>query len=119
MPFFLQYIYLSLINDFLDADDPYFYLYYGKAPRTPSYFALEKMELPETGRVLRFDSFSKVLSAGMRLGFASGPNVIIEAIERHVSSLLCLSHSSLLLLDAPRGGGGPMLVIQSQGFSRL
>lgn len=63
------------------------------------------MELPETGRVLRFDSFSKVLSAGMRLGFASGPNVIIEAIERHVSSLLCLSHSSLLLLDAPRGGG--------------
>ncbi|KAF5359363.1 hypothetical protein D9756_003591 [Leucocoprinus leucothites] len=63
-------------------DDPYFYLYYGTAPRVPSYFSLEKELLPETGRVLRFDSFSKVLSAGMRLGFASGPEPILSAIEK-------------------------------------
>lgn len=35
--------------------------------------------------MLRFDSFSKVLSAGIRIGFASGPDVILGAIERHVS----------------------------------
>jgi len=73
-------------NFIILEDDPYFYLYYGKAPRTPSYFALEKMELPEMGRVLRFDSFSKVLSAGMRIGFASGPGVILDAIERHTAT---------------------------------
>ncbi|KAJ3562192.1 hypothetical protein NP233_g9731 [Leucocoprinus birnbaumii] len=67
-------------------DDPYFYLYYGTAPRTPSYFSLEPQILPETGRVLRFDSFSKVLSAGMRIGFASGPDAILSAIEKHTAT---------------------------------
>ncbi|TFK27485.1 PLP-dependent transferase [Coprinopsis marcescibilis] len=61
-------------------DDPYFYLYYGKAPRYPSYFSLEREE-PEVGRVLRFDSLSKVLSAGVRIGFASGPEKLLNAID--------------------------------------
>ncbi|XP_006459625.1 hypothetical protein AGABI2DRAFT_201971 [Agaricus bisporus var. bisporus H97] len=65
--------------------DPYFYLYYGTA-RVPSYFSLEKTELPETGRVLRFDSFAKVLSAGIMLGSASGPNVILGCIERYTAT---------------------------------
>ena len=64
-------------------DDPYYYLYYGEAPRPPSYFALE-LEEPEIGRVIRFDSMSKVLSAGIRIGFASGPERLIEAIDLHV-----------------------------------
>ncbi|XP_006459632.1 hypothetical protein AGABI2DRAFT_191531 [Agaricus bisporus var. bisporus H97] len=67
-------------------DDPYYYLYYGIAPRVPSYFSLEKTDLPETGRVLRFDSFSKVLSAGIRLGSVSGPDVILGCIERHTAT---------------------------------
>lgn len=69
------------------ADDPYYYLYYGDAPRYPSYFSLERDE-PETGRVLRFDSLSKILSAGIRIGFASGPTAILEAMDRHVSYLV-------------------------------
>ncbi|KAF9446159.1 PLP-dependent transferase [Macrolepiota fuliginosa MF-IS2] len=67
-------------------DDPYFYLYYGTAPRVPSYFSLEKDLLPEVGRVLRFDSFSKVLSAGIRVGFASGPDGILTALEKHTAT---------------------------------
>lgn len=84
---------------FHPTDDPYFYLYYGKLfngcpslthgkigdrPRYPSYFALE-LEEPDLGRVLRFDSFSKVLSAGIRIGFASGPAPLLDAIDLHVS----------------------------------
>ena len=65
------------------TDDPYFYLYYGEAPRYPSYFALEAQE-SEVGRVLRFDSLSKILSAGMRIGFASGPEPLLDAIDRDV-----------------------------------
>jgi tryptophan aminotransferase len=69
----------------LRIDDPYYYLYFGKAARPPSYFRLE-LDGPEVGRVIRFDSFSKVLSAGMRIGFASGPKPIIDAINLHVRS---------------------------------
>jgi tryptophan aminotransferase len=79
-------------------DDPYYYLYYGEAPRSPSYFALE-LEEPEIGRVIRFDSMSKVLSAGIRIGFASGPERLIEAIDLHVrkiSSLITISPTSIL-----------------------
>ena len=64
-------------------DDPYFYLYYGDAPRVPSYFALER-KLSAVGRVLRFDSLSKILSSGMRIGFVSGPEAILDAMDVHV-----------------------------------
>ena len=41
--------------------------------------------MKQTGHVLRFDSFSKVLSAGIRIGFASGPTPLLAAIDMHVS----------------------------------
>lgn len=79
----LEVIDLAREHDFfILEDDPYHYLYYGPHPRPPSYFALEK-DQPEIGRVIRFDSLSKILSSGLRLGFASGPNVIIKAMNDH------------------------------------
>ncbi|KAF8150114.1 PLP-dependent transferase [Crassisporium funariophilum] len=72
-------------NFIILEDDPYFYLYYGKAPRYPSYFSLE-LEEPEVGRVLRFDSLSKILSAGIRIGFASGPEALLTAIDQHTAT---------------------------------
>ncbi len=39
------------------------------------------------GRVLRFDSFSKILSSGMRVGFATGPKPLIERIVLHMQVL--------------------------------
>ena len=74
---------LSHNSRFGFIDDPYYYLYYGKSTRSPSYFTLELQE-PEVGRVLRFDSMSKILSAGIRIGFVSGPEAILTAIDRHV-----------------------------------
>ena len=35
------------------------------------------------GRVLRFDSFSKILSAGARLGLVTGPKPLVERIDLH------------------------------------
>ena len=70
-------------NHYSHSDDPYFYLYYGSAPRPPSYFALEAEE-PEIGRVLRFDSLSKILSSGIRIGFTSGPAPLLTALDTHV-----------------------------------
>ncbi|KAJ3502433.1 hypothetical protein NLJ89_g8893 [Agrocybe chaxingu] len=73
-------------NFIILEDDPYFYLYYGKAPRYPSYFQLE-LEEPEVGRVLRFDSLSKILSAGIRIGFTTGPDMLLKAIDQHTATV--------------------------------
>ncbi|KAF9260120.1 PLP-dependent transferase [Marasmius fiardii PR-910] len=78
----IQVLQLAREHDFLILeDDPYYYLFYGDTPRPPSYFALE-VTLPEKelGRVVRFDSCSKVLSAGLRIGWASGPEIILDAM---------------------------------------
>jgi len=45
-------------------DDPYYFL---AEDRRPSYFELETRVVRQGGYVVRFDSFSKVLSSGMRL----------------------------------------------------
>ncbi|KAI0749623.1 PLP-dependent transferase [Daedaleopsis nitida] len=72
-------------NFLILEDDPYYYLYYGDAPRPPSYFSLER-ELPEFGRVIRFDSLSKILSSGIRIGFACGPEPIMNVIDMHTAA---------------------------------
>ena len=38
------------------------------------------------GRVLRFDSFSKLLSSGLRLGWATGPKPLIERLQLHTQA---------------------------------
>ena len=55
-------------------DDPYYALQYGDASNGS--FA----SIDVDGRVLRLDSFSKVLGGGMRLGWASGPAPLIERL---------------------------------------
>ncbi|KAF6755774.1 TdiD protein [Ephemerocybe angulata] len=75
---------LAKKHDFIILeDDPYYFLYYGDRPRPPSYFSLEGKILGEVGRVLRFDSFSKVMAAGLRLGWLTGPDRLLGAIEAH------------------------------------
>ena len=51
------------------------------------------------GRVLRFDSFSKILSSGIRIGFTTGPKELIRYLELsmqasvlHAASLSQVSH---------------------------
>lgn len=70
-------------------DDPYYLLYYGPTPRPSSYFSLEATEGDgRTGLVLRFDSLSKVVSSGLRIGFTSGPASILEKMNLFVRVLV-------------------------------
>lgn len=84
-------------NLLLLEDDPYYFLSFeGLNPdadavtrtRGKSYFQLEAEHSDEggVGRVMRFDSFSKVLSAGLRLGFVTGPKEVLDAIDLDTSS---------------------------------
>lgn len=70
-------------NFMIIEDDPYYFLYYGDTPRPASYFTLEKRLLNEVGRVLRLDSFSKIMAAGLRIGWLTGPEALLKAVEAH------------------------------------
>ncbi|XP_060578972.1 kynurenine/alpha-aminoadipate aminotransferase, mitochondrial-like [Ruditapes philippinarum] len=77
-------------------DDPYFYLQFNK-PYVPSL-----MSMDVEGRVIRFDSFSKLISSGMRLGCVTGPKPIIDRISLHMQASVMhastLSQATLLLI---------------------
>ncbi|KAH8917737.1 PLP-dependent transferase [Atractiella rhizophila] len=62
----------------LVEDDAYWFVFYGTDEKPKSYFELEGQG---SGRVIRLDSFSKILSSGMRLGFVTGPSPIIDKID--------------------------------------
>jgi len=71
-------------------DDPYFFLQFGEPEERPgSFFSMDTQ-----GRVLRFDSFSKVLSSGIRLGFVTGPKELIDRIVLHMQ--VSVLHASSL-----------------------
>lgn len=74
-------------------DDPYFYLQFSK-PYVPSLLSMDT-----DGRVVRFDSFSKLVSSGMRVGFVTGPRPLLERLELHMqcSVMHCSGVSQMML----------------------
>jgi len=61
-------------------DDPYYFLH----PRRDEVESL--FSLDTDGRVMRFDSVSKIISSGMRVGFATGPAPLVERLNYHVQA---------------------------------
>ncbi|XP_006906381.1 kynurenine/alpha-aminoadipate aminotransferase, mitochondrial isoform X2 [Pteropus alecto] len=59
-------------------DDPYYFLQFNK-PWAPTFLSMDV-----DGRVIRTDSFSKILSSGLRIGFVTGPKTLIERIVLHM-----------------------------------
>lgn len=67
------------------------------SPIVPTFFSIDT-----DGRVLRIDSFSKFVAPGVRLGFVSGPQALVEKImNTRESATVCqftmpvaCSHSS-------------------------
>ncbi|GAB6029768.1 hypothetical protein CHUAL_005481 [Chamberlinius hualienensis] len=67
-------------NLIIFEDDPYFFLSFGKEKK-PSFLSMDV-----DGRVLRFDSFSKVMTSGIRLGFVTGPQFLVQRIVLHIQA---------------------------------
>ncbi|KAF9260113.1 PLP-dependent transferase [Marasmius fiardii PR-910] len=105
-------------NFLILEDDPYYYLYYGTAERVPSYFTLE-LEEPEVGRVLRFDSLSKILSSGLRVGFATGPDRLLAAIDANTatSNLQSSSLTQVLAIGLLKQWGYDGFLTHTRGIS--
>uniref|UniRef100_A0A8C9UJS0 Kynurenine/alpha-aminoadipate aminotransferase, mitochondrial n=1 Tax=Spermophilus dauricus TaxID=99837 RepID=A0A8C9UJS0_SPEDA len=76
-------------------DDPYYFLQFNK-PWEPTFLSMDV-----DGRVIRADTFSKVLSSGLRVGFLTGPKPLIERILLHiqVSSLHPCTFSQFMVLE--------------------
>ncbi|XP_076283098.1 kynurenine/alpha-aminoadipate aminotransferase, mitochondrial [Lasioglossum baleicum] len=80
---------LAKSYDFLILeDDPYYFLHF--RDQKPTTF----FELDTDGRVIRLDSFSKVLSSGLRLGVVSAHKEFIKKMIYHMEAS-CLHASSL------------------------
>ncbi|CAO1626947.1 unnamed protein product [Sympodiomycopsis kandeliae] len=83
-------------NFLIIEDDPYYFLNFEglgedpvTRPRPASYFCLDGQttsDIGGPGRVLRFDSFSKILSGGMRLGFMTAHPTFITAVDHATAS---------------------------------
>jgi len=88
-------------NLLIIEDDPYFYLQFSK-PYTPSF-----MSMDVDGRVLRSDSFSKIVSSGLRVGFLTGPKPLLERLTLHmqVSVMHCSAMSQMMILSFLRHHG--------------
>ena len=71
-------------------DDPYYFLQFGESKLPPSFLSLDA-----DGRVIRTDSVSKILSAGIRMGFTTGPKPILDRIiMASQSTMICPSGMS-------------------------
>ncbi|KAA1477143.1 PLP-dependent transferase [Dentipellis sp. KUC8613] len=117
----LEVLELSRQHDFLIfEDDPYYYLYYGKAARPPSYFSLEA-QTGEIGRVLRFDSLSKILSAGIRIGFTTGPTRLLNAMDDHTAqaNLQVSSLTQAITFSVLNAWGYDNFIIHTQNTSQF
>ncbi|CAK1589881.1 unnamed protein product [Parnassius mnemosyne] len=92
---------LACRYDFLIIeDDPYMFLNYS-GERTPSFLSLDVC-----GRVLRLDSTSKCLSAGLRTGWLTAPHALVARAELHSQAELLhpatLSQAIILHLISDR-----------------
>ncbi|KAL7875705.1 hypothetical protein AOLI_G00106680 [Acnodon oligacanthus] len=61
-------------------DDPYYFLQFQK-PWAPTFLSIDV-----DGRVIRTDSFSKILSSGLRIGFVTGPKPLVDRIVLHIQA---------------------------------
>ncbi|XP_050733946.1 kynurenine/alpha-aminoadipate aminotransferase, mitochondrial-like [Eriocheir sinensis] len=78
-------------------DDPYYFVQFGDMKDFPPSF----LSMDVDGRVLRFDSFSKVLSSGLRVGYVTGPKALVQRIVLHaqVSILHAPAMSQVLISE--------------------
>ncbi|XP_011165573.1 kynurenine/alpha-aminoadipate aminotransferase, mitochondrial [Solenopsis invicta] len=61
-------------------DDPYHFMHFDK--EEPKSF----LSLDTEGRVIRLDSFSKVISSGLRVGFMTAAAPLVACVELHLQS---------------------------------
>jgi len=78
---------LLLLTSFLCFFFRYYFLTYDETP-VPSFLSMDT-----DSRVIRFDSFSKILSAGIRLGFMTAPAAVATKVEQYLQMSILHANS--------------------------
>ena len=68
-------------------DDPYYFMTFEEEP-IPSFYSMDI-----EGRVIRFDSFSKIVAPGVRMGYVTGPRPILQKLLYHLQASVQQSSS--------------------------
>ncbi|KAN0029875.1 hypothetical protein ACTA71_008012 [Dictyostelium dimigraforme] len=86
----------SRYNLLIIEDDPYYYLQFESSEKEKVFDGANHsgsinlgksfLSMDVDGRVLRFDSLSKILSSGLRIGFVTGNKQLLEKINFHQQS---------------------------------
>ncbi|KAL7641745.1 UNVERIFIED_CONTAM: hypothetical protein RMT77_007619 [Armadillidium vulgare] len=71
-----------LYNILIIEDDPYYFIEF----RDPKTYADSFLSMDTDGRVLRFDSFSKLIASGLRIGFLTGPKELVLKYLEHMEA---------------------------------
>ncbi|XP_068164280.1 kynurenine/alpha-aminoadipate aminotransferase, mitochondrial isoform X2 [Antennarius striatus] len=82
-------------------DDPYYFLQFDK-PWAPTFLSMDV-----DGRIIRTDSFSKILSSGLRIGFLTGPKPLVDRVVLHIqaSTMHTSTFTQLMVSELLHGWG--------------
>ncbi|KAJ8390305.1 hypothetical protein AAFF_G00108740 [Aldrovandia affinis] len=82
-------------------DDPYYFLQFQK-PWAPTFLSMDV-----DGRIIRTDSFSKILSSGLRIGFVTGPKPLVDRVVLHIqaSTMHTSTFTQLMIFQLLHGWG--------------
>ncbi|KAG5845579.1 hypothetical protein ANANG_G00140780 [Anguilla anguilla] len=82
-------------------DDPYYFLQFQK-PWAPTFLSMDV-----DGRIIRTDSFSKILSSGLRIGFVTGPKPLVDRVVLHIqaSTMHTSTFTQLIISQLLHGWG--------------
>ncbi|KAL4990755.1 pyridoxal phosphate-dependent transferase [Aspergillus falconensis] len=109
-------------NFIILEDDAYYYLNYGDEKcRARSYLALERDVNGDSGRVVRFDSLSKIVSPGMRLGILTAPVSVVDKVARITENinLQPSSTTQLIAFSLLRHWGHPGFLAHCAGAAEV
>lgn len=96
-------------------DDPYYFIQFHKE-RIASFLSMDTV-----GIVMRFESFSKILSAGMRVGFVIGPKPLMYRLGLHtqISTIHASTIAQVMVSELFKIWGYPGLMKQVEKIERL
>jgi len=97
-------------------DDPYYFLTFDGIRPPPSFLSMDT-----DGRVLKLDSLSKVMSAGIRMGMLTGPKALVSRVMMHLSTsgIQCNTLSQVIVLQLFQKWGHDGFVEHALGVAKF